>query len=146
MGAYGGDPSEQFATIRVPEHGMASGSDWTPVTILRRKHPGLLALLPFLLWSCGDGPTAHGGMTEPGVLASGYWIPDGIAVVAESEFLFADRGGALYHYVGGRVTAVRGLPPSKTSGVYGGLLDVSLHPSFRDSRLVYLSLIHISEP
>ena len=105
-----------------------------------RKHPGLLALLPLLLWSCqAADPTADGGMTEPGVLASGYWIPDGIAVIGEGEFLFADRGGTLYHYVGGGVTAVRGLPPSRTSGVYGGLLDVSLHPSFRDSRLVYIA-------
>ena len=37
------------------------------------------------------------------------------------------------------MTKVRGLPPSRTSGVYGGLLDVSLHPGFRDSRLVYIA-------
>ena len=110
---------------------MVSSNDWTPVTILLRKHLGLLALLPFLLWSCqADDPTAHGEMSEPGVLASGYWIPDGIAVIGEGEFLFADRGGALYHYKGGGVTEVRGLPPSRTSGVFGGLLDVSLHPRF----------------
>jgi glucose/arabinose dehydrogenase len=110
------------------------------VTIPRRKLRGLLALLPFLLWSCqAEDPTTHGPMTEPGVLATGYWIPDGIAVIGEGEFLFADRGGALYHYVRGGVTAVGGLPPSRTSGVYGGLLDVSLHPSFLDSRLVYIA-------
>jgi len=119
---------------------MVSSNDRTPVTSLPRKHLGLLALLPFLLWSCrADDPTAHGVMTEPGVLASGYWIPDGIAVIGEGEFLFADRGGALYHYVGGGVTRVRGLPPSRTRGVYGGLLDVSLHPSFPNSRLVYIA-------
>ena len=33
-----------------------------------------------------------GAMTEPGVLGSGNWIPDGIAVIGEGEFLFADRG------------------------------------------------------
>ena len=119
---------------------MVSSNDWTPVTILLRKRLGLLVLLPFLLCSCqADDPTAQSGPTEPGVLASGYWIPDGIAVIAESEFLFADRGGELHHYAGGRVTAVRGLPRSRTSGVFGGLLDVSLHPSFRDSRLVYVA-------
>ena len=118
---------------------MVSSNDRTPVTILGRKHLRLLALfplLPFLLRSCD--PTAL-VMTEPGVLASGYWIPDGMAVIGEREFLFADRGGALYHYVGGGVTEVRGLPASRTSGVYGGLLDVSLHPSFPDSRLVYIA-------
>ena len=73
------------------------------------------------------------------MLASGYWIPDGIAVIGKGEFLFADRGGALYHFVRGGVTRVRGLPQSKTSGVYGGLLDVSLHPSFPNSRLVYIA-------
>src|SRR5688572_23462791 len=104
--------------------------------MLLRKHLWLLAFLPFLL-SCGDDPAAV--TTEPGVLASGYWIPDGIAVIGEGEFLFADRGGALYHYKRGGVTAVRGLPRSRTSGVYGGLLDVSLHPGFADSRLVYIA-------
>ena len=63
------------------------------MTPVRRQ---LRLLLPFLLWSCqADGPTAQGEMTEPGVLASGYWIPDGIAAIGEHEFLFADRGGAL---------------------------------------------------
>jgi glucose/arabinose dehydrogenase len=76
----------------------------------------------------------------PGVLASGYWIPDGIAVIGE-DFLFADRGGALYHYVGGTASGVRGLPRSRTSGVYGGLLDVSLHPGFADNRLVYIAYV-----
>jgi len=119
---------------------MVSSNDWTPATILRRKHLGLLALLPFLLWSCqAADATGNGGMNEPGVLASGYWIPDGIAVIGEGEFLFADRGGALYHYVGGGVTKVQGLPPSRISTVYGGLLDVSLHPSFPQSRLVYIA-------
>ena len=119
---------------------MVSSNAWTPVMILLRKHLGLLALLPVLLWSChADDPTAQGGVTEPGVLASGYWIPDGIAVIGEGDFLFADRGGAIYHYASGRVTGVRGIPASKTSDIYGGVLDVSLHPSFPDSRLVYIA-------
>jgi aldose sugar dehydrogenase len=115
---------------------MASSNDWT---VTFRKNLGALALLALLLWSCTDDPTAHGGMTEPGVLASGYGVPDGIAVIGEGEFLFADRRGKLYHYAGGGVTEVRGVPTSKTSSVYGGLLDVSLHPGFADSRLVYIA-------
>jgi glucose/arabinose dehydrogenase len=119
---------------------MVASNDGTPVAALFRKHLGLLALMPFLLWSCqAADPTVPEGMTEPRVLASGYWIADGIAVIGEGEFLFADRGGALYHYMNGGVTRVQGLPASKTSTVYGGVLDVSLHPSFRDSRLVYIA-------
>ena len=105
----------------------------------RRQQLGLLALWSCVLWSCADDPTAHDVVNEPGVLASGYWIPDGIAVIGEGEFLFADRGGALYHYVAGAATRVQGIPASRTSGGFGGLLDVSLHPSFPDSRLVYVA-------
>ena len=54
---------------------MVSSNDRTPVTILGRRHLGLLALfplLPFLLRSCD--PTAL-VMTEPGVLASATGSP-----------------------------------------------------------------------
>ena len=104
--------------------------------MLLRRRVGLLAIM--LLWSCQADDTT-GLTTEPGVLASGYWIPDGIAVIGEDEFLFADRAGALYHYVAGRTTEVRGIPKSRTSDIYGGILDVSLTPGFRDSRLVYIA-------
>src|ERR1044072_8953592 len=99
-------------------------------------HLRLLALVPLLLWSCAGDPTQP-HMNEPGVLASGYWVPDGIAVIGEGEFLFADRRGTLYHYVNRGATKVQGVPAVKLSTVYGGLLDVSLHPSFPNSRLVY---------
>jgi glucose/arabinose dehydrogenase len=106
--------------------------------MLRKLMP-LVGLLPALLWSCSGDPTA-GQTKDPGVvLAAGYWVPDGIAVIGEGEFLFVDRKGALYHYAGGTATKVQGIPASKTSTVYGGLLDVSLHPTFSTSRLVYIA-------
>jgi glucose/arabinose dehydrogenase len=88
-----------------------------------------------------DGITEPDGITQPGVLASGYGIPDGIAVIGEEEFLFAERSGTLHHYVGGEVTEVGGIPASRTvdAGRFGGLLDVSLHPGFEDNRLVYIA-------
>jgi glucose/arabinose dehydrogenase len=106
--------------------------------IMLREHATRLAVLPLLFWSCADDPTDHVA-TEPGVLASGYGITDGIAVIGESEFLFADRAGAVYHYVGGRVSEVRGIPATRMSTVYGGLLDVSVHPGFAHNRLVYIA-------
>ena len=108
------------------------------ITTVIRKHLGLMALGVALLSSCQPGELIAPG-DEPGVLASGFWIPDGIAVIGEEEFLFADRGGVLHHYVSGVVTGVEGIPRSRTSDVYGGLLDVSLHPHFEDNRLVYIA-------
>jgi hypothetical protein len=82
------------------ERGMSSSNAGMPVAIRHRNQSGLLAVLPLLLWSCqATEPSANRAANEPGVLASGYEIPDGIAVMGKGEFLFADRGGAVYHYV-----------------------------------------------
>lgn len=103
----------------------------------RRFVRPLLCLLLSFAGSCAD-PTAH-AEEAPGVLTSGYWIADGIAVIGEREFLFADRAGTVYHYLDGSVAKVQGIPPVKLSTVYGGLLDVSLHPGFAANRLVYIA-------
>jgi glucose/arabinose dehydrogenase len=86
-------------------------------------------------------PPNPDAVTEPGILAFGYGIPDALAVIGEEEFLFAERSGALRHYAGGEVTRITGIPLSRTvdGGRYGGLLDVSLHPDFETNRLVYIA-------
>jgi len=82
--------------------------------ILRCRRATLLCLLPLLLASC-KRPTASDQTIDPGVvLASGYWIPDGLAVIGEGEFLFADRSGELYHYSIDNAKKVVGVPASKT--------------------------------
>jgi len=117
------------------------------ITNVIRKHLGLMAVGISLLPACeaseflAPDDTPNDEITEPGVLASGYGIPDAIAVIGEEELLFAERSGALHHYVGGEVTQVAGVPESRTvdAGRFGGLLDVSLHPDFEDNRLVYVA-------
>lgn len=116
-----------------------------------RKHLALSALVLLLLPSCQrseilapDAPDQQppdNRIAAPGVLASGYGITDAVAVIGEEEFLFAERSGALHHYVSGNVTRVGGIPVSRTvdGGRFGGLLEVSLHPDFEDNRLVYIA-------
>jgi aldose sugar dehydrogenase len=103
-----------------------------------RRLAGLLLLLTA---ACsGDRLVTVKPGTEPGVLAVGLWVPAGIAVIGEEEFLFGDRSGALYHYANGGVTEIAGLPASRTADNYwGGLLDVSLHPEFLQNRQVYIA-------
>ena len=120
------------------------GSRSMPTVI--RKPLGLMALVLSLLSSCQADKLVDPDVDpdvdpndEPGVLASGFWIPDGLAVIGEEEFLFADRSGAVYHYVAGDVTRVEGIPQSRTADVFGGLQDVSLHPLFDDNQLVYIA-------
>jgi len=110
-----------------------------PIAIKAHKYLRLTALCFVLLLSCQMGKSIGPDNTAPEVIASGYGVPDGIAVIAENEFLFAERSGALHHYLNGKVTEVQGIPASRTSDVYGGLLDVSLHPDFQNNRLVYIT-------
>lgn len=108
---------------------------------LTHRRMVLLAIGCAALQSCGSEglvfPQNPGAVGE--TLASGYWIPDGLAVINEEEFLFADRDGAVHYYLDGEVTQLQGVPQSRTSGIYGGLLDVSLHPDFDENRLVYIA-------
>lgn len=95
------------------------------------------------VWSAscgGEDPTGPAPtLEEPGVLVSGFRVPDGLAVIAEDEFLFAERYGGLFHYRSGEAVRVPGIPVSRTRDVYGGFLDVSLHPEFEDNRWVYIA-------
>lgn len=79
------------------------------------------------------------------VIASGYEIPWAIEVIGHEDFLFTERLGKLYHYENGNVTRIKNLPVSrsvKVSGlVYGGLMDVSLHPEFQQNSLVYITYV-----
>ena len=106
-----------------------------------RRHLGLAVLCLALITACqGDeisGPDDES--RDPGILASGYGVTDAIAVIGENEFLFAERNGTLHHYVNGDVSEIDGIPQSRTRGVYGGLLDVSIHPDYENNRLVYIA-------
>jgi len=79
------------------------------------------------------------------VVASGFTIPWGIEVINEGEFLFTERLGKLYHYKEGSTKLVANIPLSQTvsSGglVFGGLMDVSLHPNFATNNLVYICYV-----
>lgn len=109
--------------------------------------PVVAGLSVFLTLSCSDDLLVNPESgDEPGVLAVGLWVPAGIAVIGEEEFLFGDRSGALFHYVNGAVTRIDGMPQSRTRDHYwGGLLDVSLHPEFSENRLVYIAYVDANE-
>ena len=70
---------------------------------------------------------------------SGITIPWGMAFLPNGEMLVTERGGKIF-----RVTKSRALEPV-TGGPevvaqrQGGLLDIELHPDFKNNRLVYLS-------
>lgn len=74
------------------------------------------------------------------VVASGLDHPWGLAFLPDGAMLVTERPGRLRVIRNGALdpTPVSGVPEVAAVG-QGGLLDVALHPRFRDNRLVYLS-------
>lgn len=107
----------------------------------------LLAFMLFILPSCG--PQHSVPLAEPSiqqeVLADGLQVPYAIAVIGEEDFLVTDRMGGLFRYQGEDLTRISGLPESQTflaDRHYGGMLDISLHPKFKQNQLVYLAYVN----
>ena len=80
------------------------------------------------------------------VVATGFTIPWGIEVLAEDTYLLTERHGRLWYVVDGEATTIEGTPRTQTiifeSLVYGGYMDVSLHPQFDTNGLVYLAYVN----
>ncbi len=73
-------------------------------------------------------------------VASGLDHPWGLAFLPDGRMLVTERPGRLRTVTAGRLdpAPVAGVPPVRASG-QGGLLDVALHPEFRENGWVYLS-------
>ncbi len=73
-------------------------------------------------------------------VVDGLVSPWGFAFLPGGDILVTQRGGQLRIVRGGKLLpdTVPGLPAVRASG-QGGLLDIVLHPRFRENRLVYIS-------
>lgn len=82
---------------------------------------------------------------ESKVIATGFTIPWSIEVLAEDEYLVTERMGGIYYINDGQSVKLEGLPETRTVQTdrpYGGLMDVSLHPSFDTNRWVYIAYVN----
>lgn len=65
-------------------------------------------------------------------------IPWGIDFFEDASFLATEKEGNLYYYKNGKITTVSNVPSILLKG-QGGLLDVKIHPNFKENKLIYLS-------
>ncbi|MFT3679733.1 MAG: PQQ-dependent sugar dehydrogenase [Ferruginibacter sp.] len=72
------------------------------------------------------------------VVASGMDIPWCMAFLPDGNMLVTDRNGKLYRIAAGKLQEINGVPEVVVKG-QGGLLDVLLHPDFKNNQLLYLS-------
>jgi glucose/arabinose dehydrogenase len=98
--------------------------------------------LPLLIF-CSLFPAvflAQGGTTPRTVIvANGLEHPWALAFLPDGRFLVTERPGRLRIIDNGKLSSpLKGLPEIKARG-QGGLLDVTLHPDYRQNGWIYLS-------
>lgn len=104
--------------------------------------------------ACDSGASAQGPVTPTGESprATGWKVvsvvkgldhPWALAFLPDGSMLITERPGRLRLVRDGKLNRepVAGMPPVLAGG-QGGLLDVALHPSFKENRLVYLTYSH----
>lgn len=122
---------------------------------LRNKGLGFLGfLMTFFVISCQnqqlmpvDSPyPMSDDQFSSDTLVRGFKIPFGLAILNDNEYLITDRVGILYHFKNGVLAEIKGLPTVQTFGdpglpfiINGGLMDISLHPSYPQIPWVYVA-------
>ena len=59
------------------------------------------------------------------------WLPDG-------SMLITEKAGKILHFKDGKTTEIKNVPEVKARG-QGGLLDIKLHPNYKDNGWIYLT-------
>jgi len=65
-------------------------------------------------------------------------IPWGFDFLPDKSLLITEKSGKLIHFKDGTKKEISGLPEIKVQG-QGGLMDVKLHPNFKENQWVYLT-------
>lgn len=71
-------------------------------------------------------------------IVSGLDVPWGMEFLPNGDMLIAERAGLLYRYAGGKLQVITGLPDIIAKG-QGGLLDLRLHPDYKENGWLYFS-------
>ncbi|MDO6518317.1 PQQ-dependent sugar dehydrogenase [Zobellia uliginosa] len=64
--------------------------------------------------------------------------PWGFVFLGENELLITEKSGELIHYKDGNKTKIKNVPEVYARG-QGGLLDIELHPDFKNNGWIYIS-------
>jgi len=72
-------------------------------------------------------------------VVSGLKVPWGLVFLSDGDLLISERSGTLHRFSKGKLSApIEGLPPMMTVG-QGGLLDLALHPDYKNNGWIYIA-------
>jgi glucose/arabinose dehydrogenase len=70
---------------------------------------------------------------------SGLQVPWGMAFLPNGDMLISERAGTMHIFSNGKLSApLEGVPPVMATG-QGGLLDIELHPDYKNNGWIYFS-------
>lgn len=72
-------------------------------------------------------------------VAKGLNVPWGMAFLPDGDMLVTERSGELFRFGGGKLKAIIGGVPEVMAQGQGGLMDVVLHPKYKENGWIYIS-------
>jgi len=72
-------------------------------------------------------------------VAKGLNVPWGMAFLPDGDMLVTERSGELFRFSGGKLKAIIGGVPEVMAQGQGGLMDVVLHPKYKENGWIYIS-------
>ena len=99
----------------------------------------ILFILPlFSVFACAQDKNPVNTNHSYEIVVPDISIPWGIAFLPDNSMLINEKSGQLIHFKDGKKTLIEGLPTIYTRG-QGGLMDVVLHPNYKDNGWLYFS-------
>lgn len=103
-------------------------------------------LIIFSLFSCKENKTNDSITLNSSTIADysheivvpNLNIPWGFIFLPDGSMLINEKSGELIHFKNGKTTKISGLPEIKVQG-QGGLMDIELHPNYKENGWIYLS-------
>jgi len=103
-------------------------------------------LIIFSLFSCKENKTNDSITLNNSTIADyshevvvpNLNIPWGFIFLPDGSMLINEKSGELIHFKNGKTTKISGLPEIKVQG-QGGLMDIELHPNYKENGWIYLS-------
>jgi glucose/arabinose dehydrogenase len=102
------------------------------------KSKFILLLIFFSLVSCAQNKSTENLSYSHEIVVPDLTIPWGIAFLPDGSMLITEKSGELIQFKNGKSTKISDLPEVKVQG-QGGLMDVELHPDYKDNGWIYIS-------
>ena len=88
--------------------------------------------------ACAQDKTPINTAHSHEVIVSDLDIPWGFIFLPDGSMLINEKDGRLIHFINGKKTTISGLPEIYLRG-QGGLMDIILHPNYKENGWIYLS-------